>query len=390
MNSFQSRWIEVHAPGTSCRRQAQDVFIRQDRMVRRAWAVGVCSIAFLLALGKQHSQLFTRVVRAPPASVAPLSHKDLAHGARSEFLESWMTSKRHNQLTWLPAERRVANSQFSSILVLGDSYADDVDMGFFCWPSRLGQRLKLPVLNVARGGSESAHVSAQLERAHAWKHEDFALDIQSLLILHTGGNDALHSLRNPRMLALLISDLYSLRNSGEDQPELSFPRELGKAVTSRLDNFFASAAVHGHRHIVLSTLPIMSCLPLARLLVQLLVPGASAGFVTRSLQALGRSINECVCGDIQSLAAKHGVYAQVFDEASQLELLADEAGASQLGLSDGLRLVLRQLQRILTGPVKDSGFWHDGHHPAAEAHERLAEAVEKILHASLPPGAALR
>ncbi|CAE7803379.1 Sbno2 [Symbiodinium sp. CCMP2456] len=346
-------------------------------MVRRAWAVGVCSIACLLALGKQHGQLFTRVVRAPPASVAPLSHKDLAHGAKSEFLESWITSKRHNQLTWLPAERHLVNTQFSSILVLGDSYADDVDMGFFCWPSRLGKRLKLPVLNVARGGSESAHVSAQLERAHAWNHEDFALDIQSLLILHTGGNDALHSLRNPRMLALLISDLYSLRSSNEDKLELSFPRELGKAVTSRLDDFFASAAVHGHRHIVLSTLPIISCLPLARLLVQLLVPGANAGFVTRSLRALGRSINQSVCGDIQSLAAKHGVYAQVFDEASQLELLAEEAGASQLGLSDGLRLVLRQLQRILTGPVKDSGFWHDGHHPAAEAHERLAEEAEK-------------
>ncbi|CAE7888526.1 Sbno2 [Symbiodinium necroappetens] len=364
--------------------------MRQHRMVRKAWAVGVCSIAVLLALGKQHSQLFTRVVRAPPASVAPLSHGDLAQGARSEFLESWITSKRHNQLTWLPAERRLVNSQFSSILVLGDSYADDVDMGFFCWPSRLGKRLKLLVLNVARGGSESAHVSAQLERAHAWKHEDFTLDIQSLLILHTGGNDALHSLRNPRMLALLISDLYSLRNSMEDQLELSFPRELGKAVTSKLDNFFASAAVHGHRHIVLSTLPIISCLPLARLLVQLLVPGASAGFVTRSLRALGRSINQCVCGDIQSLAAKHGVYAQVFDEASQLELLAEEAGASQLGLSDGLRLVLRQLQRILAGPVKDSGFWHDGHHPASEAHERLAEEVERILHTSPPPGATLR
>ena len=219
---------------------------------------------------------------------------------------------------------------------------------------------------------------------------EILVDIQSLLILHTGGNDALHSLRNPRMLALLISDLYSLRSSNEDKLELSFPRELGKAVTSRLDDFFASAAVHGHRHIVLSTLPIISCLPLARLLVQLLVPGANAGFVTRSLRALGRSINQSVCGDIQSLAAKHGVYAQVFDEASQLELLAEEAGASQLGLSDGLRLVLRQLQRILTGPVKDSGFWHDGHHPAAEAHERLAEEAEKILHASPPPGATLR
>ena len=318
-----------------------------------------------------------RVVTAPPAEVAPLTRRDLELGARSEFVESWITRKRHNQLTWLPTDSdRLARSDFSSVLILGDSYGDDVDMGFYCWPSRLGQRLSLPVLNVARGGSESAHVAAQLERAHAWRQEGFTLDGRSLLVLHTGGNDALHSLRNPWMLALLISDLYQLRK-GVEQPELGFAKELGKVVTPQLDRFLARAATLGHRDVVLSTMPIVSCLPLARLLVHILVPGADSHFVTRSLRVLGGSINHVFDG-VPALAAKHGLNARVFDEASELERLAEEAGASQLGLREGARLILRQLQRLL-GPMSANGFWHDGHHPAAEAHEQLAQEVERIL-----------
>ena len=349
-------------------------------MARRTWASVVCVLAVVLAIGKRHSQLFLRVVSAPPSTVAPLSQSDLARGAQSEFVESLITRKRHNQLTWLPTDAGFMNSEFSSILVLGDSYGDDVDMGFYCWPSRLGKRLSLPVLNVARGGSESAHVAAQLERAHAWRHEEFALDARSLMILHTGGNDALHSLRDPRMLGLLVSDLYRLRSSPElELSMLSFPKELGKVITRHLDQFFEMAATHGHRKVLLSTLPIMSCLPLGRILVHTLVPGAGAGFVNRSLRALGRSINRCVFEDISTLTAKHGVHAQVFDEASQLELLAEEAGASQLNLWEGSRLVLRQLHRVFLGPVSSKDFWHDGHHPAAQAHESLAKEVEQIL-----------
>ena len=350
-------------------------------------AGAICLFAFLVAIGKQRSQLFVRVRTAPPANVAPFSQGDLERGARSEFLESWITRKRHNQLTWLPADT-LKKSDFSSVLVLGDSYADDVDMGFYCWPSRLGRRLNLPVLNVARGGTKSIHVGAQLERAHAWIHEEFTLDARTLVILHTGGNDALLSLRNPRMLVLLISDLYRLRGSEDsERPELDFPIQIAKSVSPQLDQILASAAQYGHQDIILSTLPIVSCLPLARLLVHVMVPGADASFVAQSLRALGRSINQRVFERIEMLASKHGVRVRLFDEASELELLAEEAGVSQLSLLEGMKLVLRQLQRIIFGHMPANDFWHDGHHPAAQAHERLAEKVEGILKASHSPSA---
>ena len=54
-------------------------------------------------------------------------------------------------------------------LILGDSYADDIDMGFYAWPSKLAQLRSLACLNAARGGAESRHVEFQYKHAKQFR-----------------------------------------------------------------------------------------------------------------------------------------------------------------------------------------------------------------------------
>eukprot|EP00434_Breviolum_minutum_P007887 symbB.v1.2.006959.t1/scaffold416.1/size293898/18 len=293
--------------------------IRRSRLVSPLWS----------RTWVERNLSFTSLLTAPPLTVAPLSQEDLQNGAYLEFRQSWFTRKRHNHLLWLPkkdlsisgpedgSEVHFDNSldSFKSMMVLGDSYADDVDMGFHCWPTRLSRTLRLPLLNVARGGSESTHIHAQLERAHAYNRNQ-QLDLKPeevLLILHTGGNDALNALLKPWMFTLLLSDLYSLRNSmnsGIPNPkkqELAFATTVSKNIVKELDTLLATAATLGHRKVLISTLPIVSSLPLARLLVHLLVPGSNATFVSEILQIIGGSMNEEIHRACVALAQKHGL-----------------------------------------------------------------------------------
>lgn len=366
------------------------------------WAVAGCVVACLFP----RNLSFTSLLTAPPLTVAPLSQEDLQNGAYLEFRQSWFTQKRHNHLLWLPkkdlsisgpedgGEVHFDNSldSFKSMMVLGDSYADDVDMGFHCWPTRLSRALKLPLLNVARGGSESTHIHAQLERAHAYNRNQ-QLDLKPeevLLILHTGGNDALNALLKPWMFTSLLSDLYSLRNSmnsGIPNPkkqELSFATTVSKNIVKELDTLLATAATLGHRKVLISTLPIVSSLPLARLLVHLLVPGSNATFVSEILQIIGGSMNEEIHRACVALAQKHGLQTWIFDEGSSLDRLAQGAQASDLGPITALNLALSRIKRVLSTLAGGSvtsfhDFWHDGHHPAAIAHQKLLADVVDLL-----------
>ena len=61
---------------------------------------------------------------------------------------------------------------------------------------------------VARGGSEARHARAQLERAHAFLAARQPAPPIRLLVVHTGGNDVVHSL--PFAFPLLVVDLVRL------------------------------------------------------------------------------------------------------------------------------------------------------------------------------------
>ena len=339
---------------------------------------------------------FTSLLTAPPSNVAPITEEEIQNGAYLEFRESWLTRKRHNELMWLPTASPKADLEgnrgpFSSIMVLGDSYADDVDMGFNCWPTHLSRLLRLPLLNVAKGGSESDQIHTQLERAHSYSKQFELKPQEALLILHTGGNDALHSLFKPWMFALLLSDLYSLRNSVNQDVELAFATKVSQMIVKELDLLLATAASLGHRNVLISTVPIVPSLPLARLLVYLLVPGCSASFVTQTLKRIGGGINEHLQSHCMLLADKHGLHSWIFEEGKSLDRLAEQSDASEVGPLAAVKLALRRVPRTiraLTGAARDArdardapshDFWHDGHHPAESAHEQLGAEVVDLL-----------
>lgn len=119
------------------------------------WTVLLAVLLVLLA--RLIPEGFSSIYSAPPYSVEPSQHDYV------EYREFWLSGKRQNHLTW---DSKLEKADW--LLVLGDSYADDVDMGFSCWPSQLGAALQMPLVSTARGGSEARDALKQLERAADW------------------------------------------------------------------------------------------------------------------------------------------------------------------------------------------------------------------------------
>ena len=72
--------------------------------------------------------------------------------------------KKFNLVTWLPRQKHEASV---GLLVLGDSYADNFDMGFECWQTLLARQCRLSSLNVACGGARISEYRSQLVTATA-------------------------------------------------------------------------------------------------------------------------------------------------------------------------------------------------------------------------------
>lgn len=165
----------------------------------------------------------------------------------------------------------------------------------------------------------------------------------------------------------------------------AFAERLSEALKEDLELLFQELASRGHRRVVATTLPITSSLPLARLLVQLLVPFRDQAFVTQLLRHLGAHLNDLVAQHYQLLAKQNGLELLLFEEHRLLEALAVQQNAAQLGVRQALHLVLRKVSRTLHTAFTRSDaevfetFWHDGHHPGPGAHEALAREVEKLL-----------
>lgn len=349
---------------------------------------------------------FHRVLRAPPDRLVTLASSDIKMGARSEFVESRLTGKRKNLLTWLP--RLPANGstsggpRYSTMLVIGDSYADDIDMGFHCWPTQLARILRLPLINVAQGGAEVRHVHAQLVRAHTFADVDH-LQLsprETLLIIHAGGNDVLHALFRPRLLYHLVADLFRLSNAERRRngppPVLAFPFKVSKQIAKGLSALLADVARRGYRDVLVSKLPLCPALPLARALIHALVPTANASFVSDIIGWISASIGHELSIAIEAAAASYSLRLLVFNESDHLQEVARKADADGLGIMGALDLMTRRprhwLRDVMLGRsthpevsahaeshVLRSDVWHDGHHPSALVHESLAFNVVDLL-----------
>ena len=104
------------------------------------------------------SRLVEREAQAPPLPLpAPFVE---GVGASARFTRLLGFGKRLGSVTFSGGSRVDVG-----MIILGDSYADDVDMGFWCWPSLLARRLGISAVNASRGGSESRATVSQYERA---------------------------------------------------------------------------------------------------------------------------------------------------------------------------------------------------------------------------------
>ena len=106
---------------------------------------------------------------ATPSSPWPgsLATPEPRSGSWARWTLNRLLRKCHNTLTWLPAESERPDHQHVDCLIIGDSYADNVDMGFWCWPNMLAREHGLSSLNAARGGSLCDSARGQIANAVA-------------------------------------------------------------------------------------------------------------------------------------------------------------------------------------------------------------------------------
>lgn len=325
-----------------------------------------------------------RIVSANPCDVATCSDREADSRIRAQQTVSVLTGKRKNHLTWLPSSNRVLGSD-AQIIVLGDSYADDIDMGFTCWPAQVASHFGISLLNVAHGGSVSKQARSQLATA-----VDFvqASDLrakpeQTVLIIHTGGNDLLHALQNPILLALLVADLWkcmsAMKRRTFETLRFSFAEKVVDRIAQEMDSLLADVAKHGYTNVIVSDLPISTVIPLARLLIHLLTLGDSA-VVTEILRSFAEAVHKRLSIALLASAKKYSINMQKFNEATLLEEIASDALANSSGVWDTLCLVGKQLRRqfrFADEPRKR--FWLDGHHPGADAHAKLAKKAIAVV-----------
>ena len=352
---------------------------------------------------------------APPSSVLGSAAWDgLASpttDARVQAAQNVVTRKLFNELTWLPSA-----ADDGVVLIVGDSYCDHIDMGFACWPELVARdALGCSMLNVARGGSEARHARAQLERAHAFLAARQPAPPIRLLVVHTGGNDVVHSL--PFAFPLLVVDLVRLAliRAGVlarlERPPSSFSfvgltsRRIARDTRALLED----ARARGHRRILLSTMPISAAIPLARALVRIFALLCGAAFISATLADFERLLKAEVAAEVAAFTTAHADAVELveFDEAHHLNALAAAAGADSFGLLAVPSLVLqrwryhahpRREALLELGAVASDAhaagaasaaaaeddatgarFWHDAHHPAHGAHRKLAALAAAAL-----------
>lgn len=131
----------------------------------------------------------------------------------------------------------------------------------------------------------------QLERAHESLQETRGAGKPVLLLVHTGGNDVLHTLLIPPLLLLLVLDIVRLalvraglsRLASPPPPWFSFTSLVVRRYRAYVLPLLAAAEAKGHEGVAVLGIPINSAIPLARLLIGLLTLGASVDSTLASL-----------------------------------------------------------------------------------------------------------
>lgn len=324
-----------------------------------------------------------------------LSDADAQLGAvsrsRCKQLHPSLGQKKFNLVTWLPCR---AEETGVGLLVLGDSYADNFDMGFECWQTLLGRQSGLSSLNVACGGARISQFRDQLGAATAACSElGLRPGAETLVVIHAGGNDFLQALVLPPLLLLLLADILRCavrrlvgapRYPAASPPLLSFVGLSARWLALQLRLLVAALHRLGYRRVLVSGPIITSSLPLARAVVTVLMLGlVSTAFVDATLRDLGEILAASLRDDtLPRLEAQYrhenaGMRLAFFDGADEITQLAAAAAEERHGVAGTLRL-LSACRR----PTPHTTFWRDGHHPTAPVHAELALRARASLSSS--------
>ncbi|KAL1520254.1 hypothetical protein AB1Y20_023724 [Prymnesium parvum] len=287
--------------------------------------------------------LFWQRRSAPPDLLPAFTDDDLRLGAHAHFerlrllrpllLLLGRPSDRQ-LLSWRPA---TPSAPRVDQLVLGDSYADDVNMGFCTWPSRLARATAASHLSVARAGDTTRGAGRQLAAAQAFAAaRRLSLGPHTLVVLHLGGNDLLARL--PLALPRLLLDLHAPTLA----PAASFAAAAAAALGAALGALLSRLAAAGLRRVLLALPPLCAALPLARAVARL------CGGAEARLAAAAARLRALLARALRGAAARAGVELRLFDEGAALDEMRGAA-------------------------------WKDSRHPAAEAHAELAARAAALV-----------
>ena len=326
------------------------------------------------------ASLFLRRLSSPPLAAPPPYDRAIEADeptiVRAEWTAVRLIGKRLNRVCYTVPSGSSRSPLPPPVggIVLGDSYADDVDMRYFCWPSLMLARSGRSALNAARGGSEARHGIDQHERALAFAAQhDLRIDFDATLcIVHLGGNDLLHALwLGPLALAMLWIDvaLACLALAGLTAPMRALPRVSFFGVAARRVAAELSALVRHlsphHRRVLVSGLPVCAAVPTCQIVVgALLLPvwllrGRAAHRQTASaVLTMAAALGQALIFEQVAAAAAGPTTVLFFDEAAALEAVV----AQGHGAEEARRRAFR-----------------DTHHPLAWVHEELAAAASEAL-----------
>lgn len=340
--------------------------------------------------------LFLKVIRSPPGSMPPPLAQERDSDTRCTYTSLLGVGKRLNLVTWRPNFGKQETTHVD-LLVLGDSYADDIDMGFECWPTLLARKERWSCLSCARGGAEAAAATAQYALASDFAVEaNLLIDEETVVLVHLGGNDLLHGLRyGPIACLLLLCDvamslfsyfrLFGVPTPLPRLPRVSFFGIASRRVTRQLRLLLSVLSERGHHTVVVSGLPVCSVVPTVRVIVSLLtgswlwqyaLPGAGA--------AAARVVTLLADGTAALLQSE--LFGGLASAAAEVSAHSKSSAASVTCSSP--RLVLLDEAAVLREIASQAGeggrsMWKDFHHPTAECHQKMSDRLQKRLHHQL-------
>lgn len=233
-------------------------------------------------------------------------------GAQAAWTSVPTIGKRLGLVTWVPSK---VQSAVVDVLILGDSYADDIDMGYLCWPTIVCRSRRWNLLNAARGGNVAAQGIEQYERAIAFARESgLRVSGSTLCMIHLGGNNLLHALwLGPLALVLLGLDvlwislgLLGATSRLETLPRHSFAGWLSQRIVSELSSLLRFLGAKGQVHVMLSDLPLCASVPTMRIII---------GLMLWPLWAIGL-VQKC-CGVTSVLTTSISAIAREFARLTQ-------------------------------------------------------------------------